>query len=80
MGSYNVVLEASIELPIGTTDSTQKLTDQIEFEFRINPCQVDSFNFSSDLPQIEDIEYQLDDPSEIIGRYKFDQSPDCGYE
>jgi len=53
VGSYTIQVEAQIEVPVDATSAaTQFLTSQFQFELRVNPCFVETFEFDASLPII----------------------------
>ena len=80
IGIYTVTLSVTITFQESYEPASPTLTvsDEIEFELRVNPCFVNSYTVSSAL--ISPVSYSLQDPEMTFGPYSFEQSPDCGYD
>lgn len=66
-----VTLSYSVTVPKNWTpgSSTRDITNELEFEIRVNPCLVDSLDVISD--PIGPISYQLGSKGISFGPYRF---------
>ena len=69
---------ASFQQP-STEGEPVTVSESIKFTLTVTPCVVETFTVTS--PKIDDkISYTVDENGFYIGAYKFQQTPDCGYD